>query len=68
MKDSQDISAQLIFYYIIDTNYDQKWLTGVRKSKIFLNKFKISDLKEGSKISHQRREKRNQVLKQGKLF
>ena len=61
-KNSQDISAQLLLFCTIYTNYDHKLLAKVRKPAVLWDKFKGLPLKRSPKVFQKERERENQIL------
>lgn len=57
-KGSQNINAQLIFFYTIYNNYNHKLLTRVKKPAIPWNKFRGWALKGDLKVSQEKRKKK----------
>ena len=61
-RDSQDVSAQLMLFCTIYTNYDHKPLAGVRKPAIPWDKFKGLASRGVFNVSQEEREGENEVL------
>ena len=61
-RESQNIKAQLRFFYIIYTNYNIKSLAKVKKPKILLNKFNGLNLRRNFKIAQKEKKDKNGVL------
>ena len=56
------MSAHLMLFCTIYTNYNHKLLAGVRKPTILWNKFKGLALKGGPKVSQEEREREDKML------
>ena len=62
IKGSKNVSAQLMLFYTIYTDYDRKLLAGVGRSAILWDKFKGLASRGGPKVSQKEREGEDEVL------
>lgn len=62
IKDCQNVNTQFIFFGIINSDNDHKWLTEIKKPEILYDKFKRSAFKRGQKFLQEKKEREKELL------